>query len=120
MRCKFCGLETKSAICEYCGYDNIHGDAYDTGTVTGSNYQEPTLNTNHYGSETTEEHTAHAPYEEPQWDSASAAQDAAAYDQESFQQFDSSFPDPDASDYRNAFHYDNRAASGEAGGNGSS
>ncbi len=62
MRCKFCGLETSTTICEYCGYDNINGDGYDTGTVTSSNYDGPTLNRTNYGGESTAEHAAHAPY----------------------------------------------------------
>ncbi len=62
MRCKFCGLETSTTICEYCGYDNVNGDDYDTGTVTGSSYQEPELNKTNFGGETAAEHAAHAPY----------------------------------------------------------
>lgn len=64
MRCKFCGLETSTAICEYCGYDNVHGDNYDTQTITGENYKEPKLNQTNYGAESTAEHAAHAPYED--------------------------------------------------------
>ncbi|MBQ7433872.1 MAG: hypothetical protein IJV50_10525 [Lachnospiraceae bacterium] len=115
MRCKFCGLETKSAVCEYCGYDNVHGDNYDTSTVTSANYKGPKLNTNNYGSESTAEHAAHAPYEEPEWGSSATAQNAENYHQTSFEEFDSTFPDPGMEDYRNSIPYNNVSASGERG-----
>lgn len=89
MRCKFCGLETNTSICEYCGYDNINGDGYDSGTVTSSNYQEPTLNETHYGAETTAEHAAHAPY-------------ADAYEQQ-----ESYIEGPTYEDYQNSIPYGN-------------
>lgn len=91
MRCKFCGLETNTAICEYCGYDNINGDGYDTGTVTSSNYEEPTLNRTNYGAETTAEHAAHAPY-------------ADAYEPQQQEEY---IEDPTYEDYQNSIPYGN-------------
>ncbi len=29
MTCKFCGQETQTAVCSYCGYDNTYGDAFE-------------------------------------------------------------------------------------------
>lgn len=86
MRCKFCGLETKTSICEYCGYDNVHGDGYETEAVTGRNYHEPALNKTNYGGETTAEHAAHAAYEEPELYYGDVVDN-------------SSFRDPDRADY---------------------
>lgn len=40
MKCRFCGQETKTTVCSYCGYDNVYGDAFEDIADNSASYRQ--------------------------------------------------------------------------------
>lgn len=89
MKCRFCGQETKTTVCSYCGYDNMYGDAFediaDNSASYRQTYQGPYAYDTRQQEDSSQSHKQKAAYEKtpyaneqqsaavPEFDSAASA-----------------------------------------------
>lgn len=68
MKCRFCGQETKTTVCSYCGYDNMYGDAFedigDNPSFSRQTYQGPYAYDTRQQEDSHQSHKQNVSYEE--------------------------------------------------------